>query len=561
MRRPQLVRLSFAILLLAAHLAGAAEPYPPVGIVVSVCPLADRVGSDVLERGGNAVDAAIAVALALAVTWPEAGNIGGGGFMLVAAPGSDVVCVEYRETAPIAAGPQLFAPQQSTHTLRYVGVPGTVAGLALAHQTYGSLPWRDLVQPAIDLAQDGFVVSAALADSLNDVLADSPSVQFVELHRVYGPSEGKPWQAGQTLILPDLANSLQILAEQGPDAFYRGPIAAQLADGMRRDRGLIARDDLTAYRAHLRQPIRGTFRGYEIFGPPPPSSGGICLVEMLNTLEHFDLAKQGRTSPDTLHFIAEAMKLAFRDRARWLGDSAFTEIPAWLTAKPYAASLAARIDPHRATPSAQLAAEIPLAPESPSTTHFTILDARGMVVSNTYTLEQSFGARQIVPGTGFLLNNEMGDFNLQAGDTNRHGAIGTAPNLIAPGKRMLSSQTPCLVFREGRLVLATGSPGGRTIINTVLTVLLNSLEFELDPRDAIGASRIHHAWMPDLLLLESSETDPRLGWSDKLTARIEELRHPVKRLRDTQGDAHSIFWDRSRGTYLGVHDPRRQSPR
>jgi len=559
------LRCLYILLILVAlvppHRAhGEDGPFPRDGIVVSVCPLADRAGSEILARGGNAVDAAIAVALALAVTWPEAGNLGGGGFMLVASPGQEPVCVEYRETAPAAATANTFDRQESSTTHRFVGVPGTVAGLALAHRQYGSLPWRNLVQPAIQLAHDGFEVSAPLADSLNEVLADSPPATYPELHRVYAPREVGPWRAGQRFELPELAATLRLLAEQGAAAFYGGPIAAQIEAEMRRGHGLLTKADLAAYRANLRMPIRGTFRDYEVFGPPPPSSGGICLVEMLNILEHFDLAQQGRSSPQTVHQMAESMKFAFRDRARWLGDADFQEIPAWLTSKPYAAALAARIDPVRAIPSVDLAQDIPFAPESESTTHFTVLDSRGMVVSNTYTLEHSFGARQVVRGAGFLLNNEMGDFNLQPGHTDRRGAIGTLPNVVAPGKRMLSSQAPCLFFRNGRLVLATGSPGGRTIINTVLTVALNVLEFRLEPHAAIAAPRLHHSWMPDSLSLESFAADPRLAWSDETEVQLTARHHPIRRPRATQGDAHSIVWDIANRAYLGVHDPRRQSP-
>src|SRR5438445_5574754 len=410
------------------------------GMVVSVSAPASQVGLETLKRGGNAVDAAVATAFALAVTYPQAGNIGGGGFMVIH-PGSkqDPVVIDYRETAPAAATQKMFSRSDSWYGHKVVGVPGTVRGLALAHERYGKLPWKDLVQPAVILAENGFVLNDYLAGSLNFVVWQGR--KFTELGRVYGKSNGADdWHAGDRLILKDLAATLRLIADEGPDAFYTGAIADKIAAEMKAGAGLIIKADLTDYQAKERQPIHGTYRGYDVYGPPTPSSGGICLVEMLNMLENFDLRKQGRWSPQTLHLMIEAMRRAFCDRARYLGDADFVTIPAHLTSKDYARELTHGIDPARATPSEDLARDIPLAREGDSTTHFSVIDKDGMAVANTYTLERSYGSRVVVRGAGFLLNDEMMDFNWRPGFTDRQGTIGTEANQIAPGKRMLSSQ-------------------------------------------------------------------------------------------------------------------------
>jgi gamma-glutamyltranspeptidase/glutathione hydrolase len=533
------------------------------GIVVSVSAPASEVGLDVLKRGGNAVDAAVATAFALAVTWPEAGNIGGGGFMMVMPPGKPPQCIEYRETAPAAAKERMFEPHETALSHRAVGTPGTVRGLALAHQRHGKLPWKELVLPAVRLAEEGFALDAATAESLNDVLADKESAPFDELRRVYGKRDESgqtaAWKTGDRLMQPQLAATLRLIADGGADAFYRGKIAEQIVAEMRRGRGIITLEDLARYQAKVREPIHGTFRGYDVYGPPPPSSGGICLVQMLNILESFDLRKAGRDSPQTAHRVIEAMRRTYRDRAAYLGDSDFVEVPAHLTTKEYAQNLADGIDPDRATPSASLAGEIELAAESEHTTHFSVVDAAGMAVSNTYTLEQSFGSRVVVRGAGFLLNNEMGDFNWRPGHTDRRGRIGTKANLIAPGKRMLSSQTPTIVARDGKPVLITGSPGGRTIINTVLCVVVNVCEFEMDLPAAVDAPRLHHGWFPDRVQIEAVDDANGNGRQAKQAARqkliesLQALGHDV-RTSERQGDAHSILI-RS-GVYRGYADPR-----
>jgi gamma-glutamyltranspeptidase/glutathione hydrolase len=549
-----LATVSLAALAFLQSLEGG-EPAPPPkaveakhGLVVSVSKPASEVGRDILKKGGNAVDAAVATAFALAVTYPAAGNIGGGGFMLVyPGSGKEPTVIEYRETAPAAATRTTYRMGESWYTHRAVGVPGTVRGMALAHQRFGKLAWKDLLAPAVRLAEDGFVLDDSLASSLNSIV--SFSSEFPELRRVLGKNGGsRDWQAGDRLVQRDLARSLTLIAEKGADAFYKGPIADLIAAEMKAGNGLISKADLAAYHANARKPIHGTYRGYDIYAPPPPSSGGTCLVEMLNVLENFDLRKQGRWSANTLHVMIESMRRAYCDRARYLGDPDFARIPDFLTSKDYARGLAKDIDVLHATRSEKLAKDVPLAKESDDTTHFSILDANGMAVANTYTLERSYGSRIVVKGAGFLLNNEMIDFNWQPGVTTRTGDIGTEPNSIAPGKRMLSSQTPTIVARDGKVLLVTGSPGSRTIINTVLCILVNVLDFDMDVRAAVDAPRLHHQWFPDEARFEGASEYPAA------VAKLKAMGHAIVGAR--QGDAHTIWVDLKTGKYYGAEDRR-----
>ena len=525
------------------------------GMVVSVSPQASDAGLAVLERGGNAVDAAVAVALSLAVTFPEAGNIGGGGFMMVwPASGGQPVCIDYRETAPAAAARDTFVADKNQFSHKTVGVPGTLRGLELAHKRFGKLAWKDLVEPAVALAADGFTMDTAVAQGLNRELRRKRV--NAEFARVYTQSGGEKWQPGDRLVQPDLAKTLRAIATGGADAFYRGPIAEQIVAEMQAGGGLIAATDLQGYEAKVRTPIHGTFRGYDIFGPPPPSSGGTCLVEMLNILENFDLKAQGRWSPETTHLVIEAMRRAYCDRARYSGDADFCEIPKHLVSKEYARKRAAGIDRKHATKSEALAPEIALSDEGASTTHFSIVDSAGMAVANTYTLQDSFGTGIVVRGGGFILNNEMTDFNWRPGHTDRTGAIGTEANTIAPGKRMLSSMSPTLVAKDGKLVLVTGSPGGRTIPNTVLSVLLGVLEFDLDVREAVDAPRLHHQWLPDRVSIERASgqgaRDPRV---ETLISQLREMGHDIAEKPKKQGDAHTIGL--KEGMLRGAADLRR----
>ncbi len=523
------------------------------GIVVSVSAPASEVGAAIMQGGGNAVDAAVATAFALAVTYPPAGNIGGGGFMMVLPGlGDEPVCIDYRETAPAAATATLFALDESRLGAKTVGVPGTVRGLELAHRLYGKLPWSDVVAPAIRLARDGCRIDQALAKSVNEILQDKDSTPFSEMLRVFHPPNPASWQAEDRLVQPELAGTLERIAREGAEGFYRGPVADAIVHEMHTGGGLITLADLADYRAKVRRPIHGTFRGFDVYAPPPPSSGGIVLVQMLNVLETFNLRSKGFAAPEVKHLMIEVMRRGFLDRARYLGDQDLVSIPAHLTSKQYAAELAAQIDPDHATASEILAPDIPLVPETPHTTHFSIVDSRGMAVANTYTLEQSYGSRIMVRGHGFLLNNEMGDFNWVPGHTDRQGRIGTEPNQIAPAKRMLSSQTPVLVLRDGKPYLVTGSPGGRTIINTVLCVVLNVLEFQMDLASAIAAPRWHHQWLPDQVRFEALNEPVHLP----VIQRLRSLGHVFEAQPTAQGDAHSIMIDSVSGTMTGVADSR-----
>lgn len=523
------------------------------GVVVSDSAAASQIGAAVLREGGNAVDAAVATAFALAVTLPEAGNLGGGGFMLVwPADGREPVCLEYRETAPASARDIMFMLGESKLGHKVVGVPGTLRGLELAHQRFGKLPWKRLVAPAVLLAEKGFIIGPRLARSLNELLRTS--ADFAELRRVFAKPDGSRWSAGDRLVQSDLAATLKRLHDEGPSAFYTGAIAGQIVAEMEAGGGLITLDDLAGYRANERRAVRGTYRDYEILGAPPPSSGGIATIEAMRILETCKLHAAKRQSSQAQHLLIEALRRAFCDRARWLGDPDFVQVPDKLLSAEYAADRAADIDSRHATPSERLAPEIELAGEGSDTTHFSVIDAAGMAVANTYTLEHSYGSRVVVRGAGFLLNNEMGDFNWKPGHTDRRGNIGTPANTIAPGKRMLSSQSPTIVLRGGRPVLITGSPGGRTIISTVVCLLVDILAFETPLREAIDAPRWHHGWFPDVVLFEGA-SDPAFG---TLVGELAGLGHRVEKKPHRQGAANSIWIDPRTGVRHAAADKRRE---
>jgi gamma-glutamyltranspeptidase/glutathione hydrolase len=430
------------------------------------------------------------------------------------------------------------------------GVPGTVRGLALAHKKFGRLPWKDVVMPAVQLADEGFVISDGLARGLNARLAGAMG-KYPASVGAYGKPGGGTWAAGDRIVLKDLGKTLRAIATDGPDAFYKGWIADRIADDLAANGGLITKADLSAYEAKERVPVKGTFRGYEIASMPPPSSGGVALIEMLNMLEAFDLKAKGFNSAEARHFEIEAMRRAYLDRARFLGDPDFVQIPLTkLLSKEYARTLASTIDPAKASGSVELGKDIvTAAPKEPAeTTHFSVIDRLGMAVSNTYTLEGSYGSHVVVKGAGFLLNNEMGDFNKNPGVTLPDGTIGTPGNLIDPGKRMLSSMTPTIVSKGGKVVLITGSPGGRTIINTVFSVVLATTEFGMNARAAVDAPRMHHQWLPDTVYIE------RGGAGDEVLQKLRAMGHTVT-VGGAQGDANSIGVDAG-GTAWGASDKR-----
>ncbi len=526
------------------------------GLVVCVSTPACDAGASVLAKGGNAVDAAVATAFALAVTHPSAGNIGGGGFMVVRTPSGEVTTFDYRERAPTKSTKTMYlGPDgqivRSLTAAGYLapGVPGTVRGLELVHRKFGKLPWKDVVTPSVGLA-DGFTLSAGLARGLNREV-QGPMAPFPASVAAFGKPGGGEWAEGDRLVQSDLSKTLRAIADGGGDVFYKGWIADRIAEEMKANGGIISKHDLASYKARERAAVRGTFKGYDIISMPPPSSGGVALIEMLNILEPFDLKSKGLLTAPALHLQIEAMRRAYLDRARHLGDPDFSNVPvARLTSKEYARSVAASIDLSKASSSVALGKDIVTAPaaEPDATTHFSVIDRNGLAVTSTYTLEGGYGSHVVVKGAGFLLNNEMGDFNKKPGETNLTGDIGTPPNLIAPGKAMLSSMTPAMVVKDGRLVLLTGSPGGRTIINTVFTIVLGVTEYGLTGRQAVDLARMHHQWLPDRATFEEGAVP------EETLAALRAMGHDV-RAQGRQGDAHSI-WVAPDGTPYGVPDKR-----
>jgi len=525
------------------------------GIVTSASRLASQAGVDTMQAGGNAVDAAIATAFALAVTWPTAGNIGGGGFMVYHGEDGDATTFDFREKAPLAATERMFLGldgeivANSNHRgALSVGVPGTVAGLWKAHQERGSLPWAQLVAPAIKLAREGIPITYSLQSgfarnkSRFDLYPSSQAKFF--------KADGTAYELGELWVQEDLAHTLELIQADGRDGFYKGENAKRLADYMAANGGIITEEDLELYQPVEREPIRGNYRGYEIVSMPPPSSGGVALVQMLNILEGYDLSAMGHNSSAYLHVLTESMRRAYADRAEHLGDPDFNEgMPLErLMDKDYAAKLRATIDMAKADVSDPTKFAEPY--ESEETTHFSVVDSEGNMVSMTYTLEYGYGSAMVVAGGGYLLNNEMGDFNAMPGVTNARGAIGTAPNLVAPEKRMLSSMTPTIVAKDGKPFFTAGSPGGKTIINTTMQLILNVIDHDMNIAESVEAGRIHHQWLPDVTSIEE-----RAVSADSLRL-YEALGHPV-RVRGAQGAAMAVYHDREAGLFLGASDSRR----
>jgi gamma-glutamyltranspeptidase / glutathione hydrolase len=532
--------------------AGSAPFRAKRGMVVSQSDTASQIGFQVIRDGGNAVDAAVATAFALAVTHPTAGNIGGGGFMVFRSASGDATTFDFRETAPAGSNPIMwlvdgkYDPQLHHNSHRAVGVPGTVAGFHLAWSKLGSKPWKDLVMPAVKLARDGFEISDGLARSLERTLDNfkkypASLAQFSK--------NGVPYQAGEILKQPDLAKTLERIADKGPAGFYEGETAMLLEKEMKANGGLITREDLKNYQAKQRTPIKGTYRGYEVIGMPPPSSGGIAVQMILNILESHDIKADGFGSAKNLHLITESMRRAFADRAQYLGDPDFVNTMPIdrLLSKPYAAALGKTINPDKASKSSP--ATFTWTHESEETTHFSIVDAQRNAVSVTYTLEAGYGSKIIAPGTGFLLNNEMGDFNAGPGLTNEQGLIGTEPNLARPGKRMLSSMSPTIISKDGKLFMVTGSPGGRTIINTVVMTILDVIDFGMNAQEAVDAGRIHHQWLPDRLTYEEN------GFSPDTIERLKAMGHAVQQ-GGNQGVAQVIVYNQKDDMLEGGLDRR-----
>ncbi len=524
------------------------------GMVVTESKYATQAGLQILKEGGNAVDAAVTIGFTLAVTFPRAGNLGGGGFMLIYLADSDeVLSIDYREKAPRGASRGMFLDEEgnpdnekSRHSILSVGVPGTVAGLALALENYGTISLERALQPAIELAQKGFPVDQELSDSLNQVKSRmKASTASMDIFFKQG---GKPYSEGELLTQKDLAWSLKQIVKNGSEAFYTGDIAKKIDSFMEQSGGLITNHDLKNYKALIRKPVEGEYRGYKIYSMPPPSSGGVVLIEMLNILELFPLSSLGHNTAKTIHIFAETMKYAYADRSKYLGDPDFSPVPVtWLTSKKYAQSIKEQIDTEKSTPSHKISPGNPNLQEGNNTTHFSVMDRYGNAVSNTYTLNFSYGSKITVPGTGILLNNEMDDFSAKPGTPNAYGLVGGRLNAIAPEKRMLSSMSPTIVMKDGKPFLITGSPGGSRIITTVLQIIANVIDFNMNISEATNAVRVHHQWLPDKLMVER-------GLNEDTIKILKEMGYKVE-TGATIGVAESII---KKGDYMyGASDPRR----
>jgi len=529
--------------------------YGAAGMVASQTLYASQAGADVLAAGGNAVDAAIAVSFSLAVTLPRAGNIGGGGFMLIhdAATGENT-SIDYREMAPLGATRDMYLDEvgdvdRNRAMLSHLsaGVPGTVAGLYHAHQQHGRLPWKRLLESAIAQARHGVRVSFDLAEMLKS--RQSRMCQNAATCGYFYKDGGEPYAAGELLIQSDLADTLERIANDGPDGFYKGKTAELIADEMKRGGGLVDAESLAAYRAVERKPVTGTYRGYEVVTMSPPSSGGIHVLQMLNILEHFPVAEFGAGGADSIHLLAEVARLAYADRSEHLGDPDYYDVPVeWLTSKEYGKELAATIDMRQARKSTDVAPGVAPHPESPDTTHFSVIDADGNIVATTTTLNFSFGSAISVSGAGFLLNNEMDDFVSKPGVPNAYGLLGGEANAIAAGKRPLSSMTPTIVFADGKPWFATGSPGGSRIITSVLQMIVNVIDHGMNLAEAVNAPRMHHQWFPDVLQLES-------GFSPDTVELLRARGHEIQDSRSSMGSVQAVgIRD---GVFRGASDPRR----
>ena len=525
------------------------------GMVVSADELASQVGVEILKQGGNAVDAAVAVGFALAVTYPGAGNIGGGGYMVIRMDDGRTTTIDYREKAPGKATRDMFldqngqfVPERSQEGYLASGVPGSVAGLLYALEKYGTMKRRAVLQPAIDLARKGFHINSELADDLRadlKIFAHYPSTvkAFTK--------DGVPYEEGELLVQRDLAETLRRIQRYGRDGFYKGKTANLIVAEMEHGGGLISADDLQAYQAIERPPVLGTYRGYTIVSMGPSSSGGTCLIEMLNLLEPFSISWSGFASSRTVSYMAEAMKLVYADRSKYLGDPDFFPVPvSTLISKEYAAERGRFLDTTRATPSSMISPGVIPLKEGIHTTHYSVVDQWGNAVSVTTTINSWFGSKVVVGGAGFFLNNEMDDFSAKPGAPNIYGLVGGEANSIQPGKRMLSSMTPTIVLKDDKPFMVVGSPGGSTIITTVLQVIMNVIDHKMNISQAIDAPRVHHQWLPDTLYYE------KYGLAKDVIENLERHGYYVRQRRGTQGMAEGILIDRKDSVLYGASDPR-----
>ena len=527
------------------------------GMVVSQRMIASKVGAEILAQGGNAVDAAVATGLALAVVLPRAGNLGGGGFMVIYLKEEDkTIAIDYREKAPSAATRDLFLDENGDYdrkkaqfSLLSAGVPGSVAGFHHALTRYGTLPWEEVLQPAIKLAEDGFVIPHDLANTLaskryRERLSADPAAA-----KVFFKENKEIYSAGEILVQKDLAWTLKQLSQNGPEAFYSGDIAKLIVKEMERNGGLITLQDLKNYNVAERQPLEGSYKGYKVVSMPPSSSGGTHLIQMLNMLEDFPIKEMGFGSADTIHILAEVMKRAYADRSKYLGDSDFYKVPSSLISKKYAKALNKDISLDQVTPSNEVSPGNPYPYESPDTTHFSVMDSYGNAVSNTYTLNFSYGSGKMIPGTGMLINNEMDDFSSKPGTPNGYGLLGSEANAIEGNKRPLSSMTPTIIFKDQKPYMVFGSPGGSRIITTVLQVALNVMEHEMNIAQAVHSPRMHHQWLPEVLMLEK-------GFGSDTEKLLENKGYKLYQ-SSTMGSVQAIVKE---GNYFyGSADPRRPS--
>ncbi len=546
------------ILILSTFPVSAAQKKPVYGshgAVASADIIATRIGLDILKQGGNAVDAAVAVGFTLAVTYPQAGNIGGGGFMIVRTGNNEFYALDYREKAPAAAHRDMYLDEnknviEASSTLGYLasGVPGTVAGLYEAHRRFGKLPWNKLLQPAIEIAENGFEINRYKENSLG--YRYEKFLLFPATKAVF-TKNGEKYHAGDLLVQKDLAETLKRIRDKGTDGFYSGKTAELIAEAMAENNGLITEEDLADYNAKWREPLEFEYRGYGIISMPPPSSGGLVLAEILNTLENTDIGRLGHNSSAMIHLWVEAERQAYADRAEYMGDADFVSVPvAELISKEYAKQNFYNIDPYFARKSENVHAGLKQIPEHVETTHFSIVDENGMAVSNTYTLNGSFGSCVVIPGTGILMNNEMDDFSIKPGYANMFGLIGNEANAIEAGKRMLSSMTPTMVTRNDSLFMIVGSPGGSTIITTVAQVLSNVIDHGMNIREAVEAPKFHHQWLPDYIRYE------RLGFPVDVLNNLRNMGHQLQKT-DALGDTHAVLWDNKHKEWTAWSDPKK----
>jgi gamma-glutamyltranspeptidase/glutathione hydrolase len=549
--------VSLAAPFTAGQAASARPDKSGAGMVMSTQKIASEIGMAVLKNGGNAFDAAVAVGYALAVVHPVAGNLGGGGFAVIHTAAGEDVTLDFREVAPGKATRDMYLdkagdviPKASVEGYLAAGVPGTVAGLSALLNKYGTKSLAELMRPAIRYAENGFTITARQAETFKEY---APRLgKFVSTKKYFLKADGSTYKEGEVLVQKDLAKTLRLIAQEGPDAFYKGAIAELIARDVAANGGIMTKEDLAKYRPVWRVPVKGTYRGYEIVSMGPPSSGGTHIIQILNVLEGYDLKAMGFGSSQAVHVMAEAMRYAYADRSEFMGDPDFVSVPVkGLTSKEYAAGIRGKIDPARATPSSEVRPGAPTLHEGTNTTHYSIVDRWGNAVAITYTINDYYGCGATVNGAGFLLNNEMDDFSVKPGVPNIYGLVGGDANAVQPYKRPLSSMSPTIVLKDGKLFMVVGSPGGARIITTVLQVIVNVIDHGMNIREAVDAPRVHMQWLPDELRIEKN------GLVKDAADRLAAMGYKVV-VRGNMGDVNAIMVDRASGLMYGAGDPRNE---